>query len=116
LIQAAVGLRGGKARAAGLSLGPVARIAKAKGRAACPIKRSRSSARIKNQPGEMIPIARVLRAPRRPAQREQRHSSDFNNDRNIVLSQSETFQSLKFCNKLLQFVCCRNQAFRIQSL
>jgi hypothetical protein len=50
------------------------------------------------------------------AQGEQRRSSYCNNDRDIALSQSETFQSFKFCNKLLQFVCCRNQAFRIQSL
>ncbi len=34
--------------------------------------------------------------------------SPFNNDRDIALSQNETFQSLNFCNKLLQFVCCRN--------
>jgi hypothetical protein len=34
--------------------------------------------------------------------------SIFNNDRDIALSQNETFQSLNFCNKLLQFVCCRN--------
>jgi hypothetical protein len=34
--------------------------------------------------------------------------STFNNDRDIALSQNETFQSLNFCNKLLQFVCCRN--------
>jgi hypothetical protein len=34
--------------------------------------------------------------------------SPFNNDRDIALSQNETFQHLNFCNKLLQFVCCRN--------
>jgi hypothetical protein len=34
--------------------------------------------------------------------------SPFNNDRDIALSQNETFQFLNFCNKLLQFVCCRN--------
>jgi hypothetical protein len=50
------------------------------------------------------------------AQGEQRRSSYCDNDRDIALSQSETFKSFKFCNKLLQFVCCRNQAFRIQSL
>jgi hypothetical protein len=57
-----------------------------------------------------------LRTPRLPAQGEQRRSSSFNNDQDIALSQSGTFQYLKFCNKLLQFVCCRNQAFPIQSL
>src|ERR1700730_6174132 len=54
--------------------------------------------------------------PRVPAQGEQRQSFSFNNERDIALYQSETFQSFNFCNKLLQFVCCRNQTFRIQSL
>ncbi len=53
---------------------------------------------------------------RPPAQGEQRQPSSFYNERDIELYQSETFQSFKFCNKLLQFVCCQIMAFRIQSL
>jgi hypothetical protein len=60
--------------------------------------------------------SRGLSHPAPASSRQERRSAYFNNDRDIARSQSETFQSLNFCNKLLQFVCCRNQAFRIQSL
>jgi hypothetical protein len=59
LIQAAVGLRGRKASARPgfpLAGGGIAK-AKRPGRLSALAKRSRSSARIKNQPGEMFPIA-----------------------------------------------------------
>jgi hypothetical protein len=91
----------------------------------------------KKQPGQMIPIAinklaglaaawisrfmGLLSTPGLSSSapthsRQERPSAYFNNAWDIALSQSGTFQYLKFCNKLLQFVCCRNQAFRIQSL
>jgi hypothetical protein len=60
--------------------------------------------------------SRGLSHPAPTSAREELRSAYFNNDRDIALSQNETFQSVNFCNKLLQFVCCRNQAFRIQSL
>jgi hypothetical protein len=60
--------------------------------------------------------SRGLSHPAPTSSRQELRSAYFNNDRDIALSQSETFQSVNFCNKLLQFVCCRNQAFRIQSL
>src|SRR5450631_740049 len=36
--------------------------------------------------------------------------------RSFARSYSQTSQSLNFCNKLLQFVCCRTRAFGVQSL